>query len=109
MEMAYAAADVVISRAGAIAISELCASAKPVILIPSPNVAEDHQTKNAMALVNKGAALMVSDHDCHEKGLPLLKELLDDKQRQATMKTNIHQMSHRNAAAHIVKEMEKLL
>ena len=72
MDMAYAAADVVISRAGAIAISELCLVGKPVILIPSPNVAEDHQTKNAMALVNKGAALMVKDAECGTQGLPWL-------------------------------------
>ena len=63
MDQAYAAADIVISRAGAIAISELCLVGKPVVLIPSPNVAEDHQTKNALALVDRGAAIMVRDSD----------------------------------------------
>ncbi len=109
MDMAYAAADAVISRAGAIAISELCAVAKPTILIPSPNVAEDHQTKNAMALVNKGAALMVTDSECHEKGLPLLLELLNDPSKQTTMREHIHQMAHTNAAGRIVDEIMKLI
>ncbi len=109
MDMAYAAADVVVSRAGAIAISELCACAKPIILIPSPNVAEDHQTKNAMALVNKSAAMMVTDSDCHENGLPMAKELLDDTSKQEEMSHNIRQLAHRNAAGHIVDEIMKLI
>lgn len=109
MDMAYAAADVVISRAGAIAISELCASAKPIILIPSPNVAEDHQTKNAMALVNKRAAMMVTDTECHEKGLPMALTLLNDNAKQEEMSQNIHQLAHKNAAGHIVDEIMKLI
>ena len=109
MDLAYAAADVVISRAGAIAISELCIVGKPVVLIPSPNVAEDHQTKNAMALVNKGAAMMVPDVECGTKCLPLVAELLADKGRQASMCEAIGKMAVRGAADKIVDEIEKIV
>src|SRR5690554_8135148 len=73
MELAYAAADVIISRAGAIAISELCIIGKPTILVPSPNVAEDHQTKNAMALVKDEAAVLVKDNEAREKLVPRVR------------------------------------
>ena len=109
MDLAYAAADVVISRAGAIAISELCLVGKPIILIPSPNVAEDHQTKNAMALVNKNAALMVRDSECATTGLPLALELLHDKERQAAMSQAIRQLGAPDAAKRIVDEIDKLV
>lgn len=109
MDMAYAAADVVISRAGAIAISELCLVGKPVILIPSPNVAEDHQTKNAMALVNKGAALMVKDAECGTKGLPMAWELLQDAERCQKMSAAIRSMASPKAADKIVDEIDKLI
>lgn len=105
MDLAYAAADAVISRAGAIAISELCLVAKPAILIPSPNVAEDHQTKNAMALVNKNAALMVSDADCGEKGIPLLNDLLDSRERQERMCEAIQRLGMHHAADKIVEQI----
>lgn len=108
MDMAYRAADVIISRAGAIAISELCIVAKPVILIPSPNVAEDHQTKNAMALVEKNAAIMVRDSECHEKGLETLLNLLNDNDRMAAMGKNIKQLARRKAADRIVDEIKKI-
>lgn len=109
MDLAYAAADVVISRAGAIAISELCLVGKPVILIPSPNVAEDHQTKNAMALVNKGAALMVPDNQCNTQGLPLAAELLNDTARCEQMSIAIKAMASPRAADKIVDQIDKLL
>lgn len=109
MDMAYAAADMVISRAGAIAISELCLVGKPVILIPSPNVAEDHQTKNAMALVNKGAALMVKDADCATQGLPMALELLNDGTRCEQMSQAIRSMAAPKAADKIVDQIDKLL
>lgn len=109
MDMAYAAADVVVSRAGAIAISELCLVGKPVILIPSPNVAEDHQTKNAMALVNKGAALMVRDADCGTQGLPMALELLRDSDRCAKMSQAIRELAAPQAADHIVDQIDKLI
>lgn len=109
MDMAYRAADAIISRAGALAISELCIVGKPVILIPSPNVAEDHQTKNAMALVEKEAAILVRDNECGQKGLPELFKLLDDKERQTTMSRNIRQMARHNAADRIVDEIDKIV
>ncbi len=109
MDMAYSAADIIISRAGAIAISELCLVGKPIILIPSPNVAEDHQTKNAMALVNKGAALMVRDSECLEKGLPTAIQLLNDSEQQTQMSANIINLARRRAAYSIVDEIEKIL
>lgn len=109
MEAAYAAADVVISRAGAIAISELCIVGKPTILIPSPNVAEDHQTKNAMALVEKEAAMMVRDAECGTTGIKTVIELLNDPERQTKLAKNIQQLARRKAAARIVDEIEKLL
>lgn len=109
MDLAYAVADVVVSRAGAIAISELCLVGKPVILIPSPNVAEDHQTKNAMALVNKGAALMVKDVECGAKGLPMALELLNDKVRCNQMSEAIKAMASPKAADKIVDEIDKLV
>ena len=102
MDLAYAAADVVLSRAGAIAISELCLVGKPVILIPSPNVAEDHQTKNAMALVRKSAALLVRDDECVTKGLPTALELLRNPEQCKTMSTAIKAMAVTKAADRIV-------
>ena len=109
MDLAYAAADVIVSRAGAIAISELCLVGKPVVLIPSPNVAEDHQTKNAMALVNKGAALMVRDEECGTKGLPTVLHLMQDVQRCETMGKAIKSLAVPHAADKIVDEIDKLI
>lgn len=109
MDLAYAAADAIISRAGAIAISELCLIGKPIILIPSPNVAEDHQTKNAMALVNKGAALMVRDDECGEKGLPMMLNLLSDNDKQQQMSQACKALGVNGAADKIVDEIAKIL
>ena len=109
MDLAYSAADVILSRAGAIAISELCIVGKPVVLVPSPNVAEDHQTKNAMALVNKGAALMVTDADCETKGMAAVKDLLDDNERMSAMSQAIQNLAVRGAADKIVDEIEKII
>lgn len=109
MDQAYAAADVVISRAGAIAISELCLVGKPVILIPSPNVAEDHQTKNAMALVTKGAAIMVRDEECRDKGIPIVADLLNSPTKQGHMREAIKKMGAHGAADKIVDEIAKII
>lgn len=109
MDMAYAAADIVISRAGAIAISELCLVGKPVVLIPSPNVAEDHQTKNALALVDRGAAILVKDADCDGQGLAAVHELFDNPDQQASMSAAISRMAVRGAADKIVNEMARLI
>lgn len=109
MDLAYAAADVVISRAGAIAISELCLVGKPVVLVPSPNVAEDHQTKNAMALVDKGAALMVPDVECGSKCLPAVDGLLADANRMQAMSAAIRRLAVRGAADKIVEQIAKIV
>lgn len=109
MDLAYTVADVVVSRAGAIAISELCLVGKPIILIPSPNVAEDHQTKNALALVNKGAAIMVRDMECGEKGVSILDDLMASQQKQDQMSAAIQKLGVRGAADKIVDEIAKIV
>ena len=109
MDLAYAAADVVISRAGAISISELCLAGKPAVLVPSPSVAEDHQTKNAMALVQQHAALMVRDAEAAEKMVPTALQLAQDEQEQKRLQANILKMGRPNAAADIVNELIKLI
>jgi UDP-N-acetylglucosamine--N-acetylmuramyl-(pentapeptide) pyrophosphoryl-undecaprenol N-acetylglucosamine transferase len=105
MDLAYAAADVIISRAGAGTIAELCVVKKPVILVPSPNVAEDHQTKNALALVEKNAALFIADRDAEAKLVDKALELLKDKELQKTISTNIGKMAIANADEVIAKEV----
>ena len=109
MELAYAAADVVISRSGASSVSELCAARKAVIFIPSPNVAEDHQTHNAMALVNKDAAMIVKDADAMEKMMSTALELLKDPGRIATLEENAGKMALPDAAQKIADEIYKLV
>jgi len=105
MDLAYAAADVIISRAGAGTIAELCVVKKPVILVPSPNVAEDHQTKNALALVQENAALMVADRDAEAKLVDTALKLLNDKDKQKTISTNIGKLALPNADDVIAKEI----
>ena len=102
MDYAYSAADVVISRAGAISISELALAQKPVIFVPLPTAAEDHQTKNAMQLVDAGAALMVYNNETELVLIPKLQELLRDKKKQEEMRANIVQFARPNAADDIV-------
>jgi UDP-N-acetylglucosamine--N-acetylmuramyl-(pentapeptide) pyrophosphoryl-undecaprenol N-acetylglucosamine transferase len=101
MDLAYAAADVVISRAGAIAISELCMAGKPSILVPSPNVAEDHQTKNATALTNRKAAMMVRDAEALEKLGDVLEMLISDEKKRNELCLNIREMAVPDAAERI--------
>jgi UDP-N-acetylglucosamine--N-acetylmuramyl-(pentapeptide) pyrophosphoryl-undecaprenol N-acetylglucosamine transferase len=109
MDLAYAIADVIISRAGAGTISELAVVGKPVILVPSPNVAEDHQTKNAMALVSKNAALMIRDNEAGKKLFPEAILLLQDEKRKGILSENIKQMAIPNSAELIVDEIYKIL
>jgi UDP-N-acetylglucosamine--N-acetylmuramyl-(pentapeptide) pyrophosphoryl-undecaprenol N-acetylglucosamine transferase len=109
MDLAYAAADVVISRAGALSISELCLVGKPVILVPSPNVAEDHQTKNALALVKKEAALLVRDQEAAEKLYQTAFSLVTNTAQQQRLSTNIRQLGKPAAAAAIVDELLKIV
>jgi UDP-N-acetylglucosamine--N-acetylmuramyl-(pentapeptide) pyrophosphoryl-undecaprenol N-acetylglucosamine transferase len=108
MDLAYAIADVIISRAGAISVSELCLIAKPIILVPSPNVSEDHQTKNAMALVDKNAALLVKDIEAKEKLIPTAIGLLDNELLRAELSTEITKLGKPKATESIVDEIEKI-
>ena len=103
MDYAYALADLVISRAGAGTISELCMVGTPTILVPSPNVSDDHQTKNAMALVKKDAAVLVKDKDALKKLIPTTFELLKDNNRRALLAENIQKMATPHATDDIVK------
>lgn len=109
MDYAYAASDLVISRAGAGSISELCILKKPVVLVPSPNVAEDHQTKNAMALVNQNAALMIKDSEAKEKLVGTALSLIQDDARLASLSENIHKMAHFHSAEQIVDEIVRII
>jgi UDP-N-acetylglucosamine--N-acetylmuramyl-(pentapeptide) pyrophosphoryl-undecaprenol N-acetylglucosamine transferase len=109
MDLAYAAADVVISRAGALSIAELAQVAKPVILVPSPNVAEDHQTKNAMALVNKNAAILVKDIYARNNLITETLNLVNDSNKQEELVKNIRTFAMPNAAELIVDEVIKLM
>lgn len=102
MDLAYAVADVVVSRAGAISVSELCLVKKPCILIPSPNVAEDHQTKNAMALVNHHAAVLVKDIEAKEKLGETLKMIFSSQDEQNKLRNNIASLGFNNSTQAIV-------
>ncbi len=108
MDLAYAAADIVISRAGASSVSELCNIGMPSILVPSPNVAEDHQTKNAMALVEKHAAVLVRDNEAQSTLVPTAIALISNIQQQVTLTNNISQMAYHNSANVIALEVLKL-
>ena len=108
MEQAYAAADLVISRAGAGSISEFCALKKPVILVPSPNVAEDHQTQNALALVNKKAALYVKDVDAPDILLNQAIETVANKDLLINLSQNIAKLAYTDSAEVIADEVYKL-
>jgi UDP-N-acetylglucosamine--N-acetylmuramyl-(pentapeptide) pyrophosphoryl-undecaprenol N-acetylglucosamine transferase len=108
MDLAYVVADVVISRAGASSVSELCNTSKPCILVPSPNVAEDHQTKNAMALVKKNAAILVKDDVAKTELIDKCIELMKDKNKQDELSNNIKGLAFLNSSNVIAKEVLKL-
>ena len=109
MDLAYAAADVVISRSGASSVSELCAAHKAVIFVPSPNVAEDHQTHNAMALVNKYAGMLVTDAEAELKLMKTACNLLMEPQRIALLEKNIAALAKMDAAMEIVNEVYRIV
>ena len=109
MDYAYAAANVVLSRSGACTVSELCLVAKPTIFVPSPNVSEDHQTKNAMALVEKGAAEIVRDSEAVERGMKEAVALALDGERLESLSANIAKLAIVDSADRVVKEIEKIL
>jgi UDP-N-acetylglucosamine--N-acetylmuramyl-(pentapeptide) pyrophosphoryl-undecaprenol N-acetylglucosamine transferase len=105
MEMGYAAADIVISRAGAMAVTELCVAGKPSVFVPYPLAAEDHQTSNAMNLVNKNAALMVKDNEANEELVNTVVKLAKDEGLQSTLQKNITALAIRNADKVIANEI----
>ncbi|MFP9114171.1 undecaprenyldiphospho-muramoylpentapeptide beta-N-acetylglucosaminyltransferase [Flavobacterium sp. RHBU_3] len=109
MDLVYAAADFVISRAGASSVSELCIVGKPVIFIPSPNVAEDHQTKNAQAIVDKGGALLMKEPQLEAEFQPVFTDLVSNTEKQAALAGNIKGLAKVNATNDIVEEIVKLL
>ena len=109
MDLAYAAADLVISRSGASSISELCAAHKASIFVPSPNVAEDHQTHNAMALVRKGAAVMVKDSEAEQKLMKTACDLLRNPDKTAQMEKNIAALAKTDAAMTIADEVYRII
>ena len=108
MGVAYRAADLVISRAGAGSISEFCLLGKPVILVPSPNVAEDHQTKNALALVNKNAALYVKDAEAPDKLLQLAIDTVNNEELLKSLSENVLKLALPDSADIIAQEVIKL-
>ena len=108
MDLAYAAADIIISRAGASSVSELCIVGKPTIFIPSPNVAEDHQTKNAKAIVDKHGAILIKESELDTFSI-VFETLMKDKGKQQSLSENIHELALPNATSHIVNQIEKIL
>jgi len=109
MDLAYAAADIIISRAGALSVSELCLVGKPVIFVPSPNVAEDHQTKNAMAISEKQAAVLLRESEADTKFEAVFTELLHSEEKQNALSENIKKLARPDATRQIVDEIEKLI
>ena len=109
MDLAYACADVIVSRSGASSVSEICAAQKAAVFVPSPNVAEDHQTHNALALVSKGAALIVRDAEAADKLLPTALDLLRDEVRIRTIERNVAPLARLDAAQTIIDEVYKLV
>jgi UDP-N-acetylglucosamine--N-acetylmuramyl-(pentapeptide) pyrophosphoryl-undecaprenol N-acetylglucosamine transferase len=108
MDLAYACADVIIARAGALTVSELCLAGTPSVLVPSPNVAEDHQTKNAMALVNKKAAVLVRDVEASDKMISEALAILRDEKLSITLHENILTLGKPNAAKEIVAQIKEV-
>lgn len=109
MDLVYAAADIIISRAGALSVSELCLVGKPVIFIPSPNVAEDHQTKNALAISKKNAALLIKESELEERFEKEFSNLISSDEKQIELSRNIKSLGKPNAAKEIVVEIERII
>lgn len=109
MDLVYAAADVVISRSGASSVSELCLVGKPVLFIPSPNVAEDHQTKNAQAIVDKDGALLLKEAQLDTQFQPVFSDLINNEDKQRKLGENIKKLAKANATKDIVDEIVKLI
>ncbi|HIE45580.1 MAG TPA: UDP-N-acetylglucosamine--N-acetylmuramyl-(pentapeptide) pyrophosphoryl-undecaprenol N-acetylglucosamine transferase, partial [Flavobacteriaceae bacterium] len=108
MDLSYAAADVIISRAGAGSISELCIVGKPTIFIPSPNVSEDHQTKNAQAVVDKNAAILLKENEL-ERFQTVFNGLIESKEKQNKLSKNIKKLALPSATSDIVNQIENIM
>lgn len=109
MDLVYAAADVVISRSGASSVSELCIVGKPTIFIPSPNVAEDHQTKNAKAIVDKNGAILIRESELNDQFETVISDLISNAAKQIELSQNIKKLALPNATKTIVEEIKKLI
>lgn len=109
MDLAYGASDIIISRAGAIAISELCVVSKPLILIPSPNVVDDHQSKNANAILEKGGCILIKDSDVEKNMIKIAFDLFENKSKMERMKTALGKMSSPKASEKIVKKIFEII
>jgi UDP-N-acetylglucosamine--N-acetylmuramyl-(pentapeptide) pyrophosphoryl-undecaprenol N-acetylglucosamine transferase len=109
MENAYAAADIVVARAGAMTVAELCVAKKPVLFVPYPFAAEDHQTMNAMQLVKKNAAMMIPDSDAKEKLVTTAIALAKDEHKQNEFRKNIGEIAVKNADKIIAEEILKVI
>jgi len=109
MDLVYAASDIIISRAGASSVSELAIVGKPVIFIPSPNVAEDHQTKNAESIVGNNGALMIRESQLETEFTKVFSNLIQDKNLQETLSKNIIKLAMPNATKDIVDQIVKLI
>jgi UDP-N-acetylglucosamine--N-acetylmuramyl-(pentapeptide) pyrophosphoryl-undecaprenol N-acetylglucosamine transferase len=109
MDLVYAAADVVISRSGASSVSELCIVGKPTIFIPSPNVAEDHQTKNAKAISDKNGAILIKESELETQFETIFSDLNSNESKQVELSQNIKKLAKPNATKDIVEEIMKLV
>ena len=109
MDLGYSAADIIISRAGASSVSELAVVGKPTVFIPSPNVAEDHQTKNALAIVDKDAAILIKEKDLELNFDNEIQNLISNQDLLRTLSTNFKALAQPNATESIVKEIEKII
>ena len=109
MDLVYAAADVVISRSGASSVSELCIVGKPTIFIPSPNVAEDHQTKNAKAISDKNGAILIKESELETQFETIFSDLISNESKQLELSQNIKKLAKPNATKDIVEEIMKLV
>ena len=109
MDLVYAATDIIISRAGALSVSELCLVGKPVVFIPSPNVAEDHQTKNALAISKMNAALLIKESELEDRFESEFSSLISSEEKQIELSRNIKSLEKPNAAKEIVTEIERII
>jgi UDP-N-acetylglucosamine--N-acetylmuramyl-(pentapeptide) pyrophosphoryl-undecaprenol N-acetylglucosamine transferase len=109
MASAYASADIILSRAGALAVSELCHVGKAVLFVPSPNVAEDHQYKNAMSIAQQDAAIVIKESELDDAFIPSITQLIKNPSRQQQLGANIKKLAKPNATHDIVQQIKEML